>query len=68
MKLCGTVDQIKEGGRIVYSDGRPGHSGKFAAVLKVDAKGMTVQFEDRADTTYIAFADGRWMDFIELAD
>lgn len=67
MKLCGTVDQINVGVRIVYSDGRPGHSGKFAAVVNVDPKGMRVQFEDRADTTYIAFADGRWMDFIEIA-
>jgi len=29
---------------------------------------MTVQFEDRADTTYIAFGERRWMDFIEVAD
>ncbi len=68
MKISGTVDQIKKGGRIVYSDGRSGHSGVFAAVLGVDPKGMLVQFEDRADTTYIAFSDRRWMDFIEIAD
>jgi hypothetical protein len=36
-------------------------------VLAVDAKGMTVQFEDRADMTRIAFSDRAWMDFIELA-
>jgi uncharacterized protein YuzE len=27
---------------------------------------MTVQFDDRADTTYIPFSDPRWMDFIEV--
>lgn len=66
MKWHGTVDQIKRGGRIVYNDGRPGHTDVFATVLVVDAKGMTVQFEDRADTTRIAFSDRGWMDFIEI--
>ena len=68
MKLLSTVDQIKKGGRIVYNDGRPGHSGAVATVLAVAPKGMTVQFEDRADTSSIAFGDRRWMDFIETAD
>lgn len=68
MKLRGTVDQIKKGGRIVYNDGRAGHSGVFATVLEVDKIGMTVQFDDRADTTHIAFSDRGWMDFIELVD
>ena len=67
MKMRGTVDQIKKGSRIVYNDGRPGHTGVIAEVLAVDAKGMTVQFEDRADTTRIAFSDKGWMDFIEVA-
>lgn len=68
MKLRGTVDQIEKGGRIVYNDGRPGHEDVFATVLAVDARGMTVQFEDRADTSHIAFSDRGWMDFIEVAD
>ena len=67
MKWNGTVDQIKQGGRIVYNDGRPGHTDVFATVLAVDAKGITVQFEDRADTTRIAFSDRGWMEFIEIA-
>ena len=67
MKLRGTVDQIKTGDRIVYNDGRPGHKDVFATVLTVDAKGMNVQFEDRADTNYIAFSDRGWMNFIEVA-
>ncbi len=46
MKLQGTVDQIKKGVRIVYNDGRVGHSGVFATVIEVDQKGMMVQFED----------------------
>ncbi len=57
MKLNSTVDQIKKGGRIIYNDGRPNHSGVLATVLAVDRKGMTVQFDDRADTTRIAFSD-----------
>ena len=68
MKLLGTVDQIKKSGRIVYNDGRPGHKDVSASVLAVDSKGMTVQFEDRADTTHIVFSDRAWMDFIELAN
>ena len=35
-------------------------------MLAVDTQGMTVQFDDRADTTYIRFSDPRWMDFITL--
>jgi hypothetical protein len=67
MRPLGTIDQIKPGSRIVYNDGRPGHSGIFADVLAVDAKGMTVQFEDRADMTRIVFSDRAWIGFIELA-
>jgi hypothetical protein len=66
MRPLGTVDQIKPGSRIVYSDGRAGHSGVFADVLSVDSYGMMVQFEDRADRTRINFSDRAWMDFIEL--
>ena len=68
MKLRSTLDRIKRGGRIVYNDGRPGHQGVLATVLAVDAKGMTVQFDDRADTTHIAFSDKGWMEFIEVVD
>lgn len=68
VKLAGTVDQIKKGGRIVYDDGRPGHSEVFATVIEVDGKGMTVQFEDRADTSFIAFSDKGWMEHIEPVD
>jgi hypothetical protein len=67
MRPLGTIDQIKPGSRIIYNDGRLGHSGIFGDVLTVDAIGMTVQFEDRADITRIAFSDRAWMDFIELA-
>jgi hypothetical protein len=68
MNWRGTVDQIQVGSRLVYNDGREGHQEVFATVLEVNAKGMKVQFEDRADTSQIAFADRGWMDFIELAD
>ena len=60
--------QIKVGGRISYNDGRPGHGGVEATVLAVDKRGMTVQFDDRADTTYVLFSDPRWMDFIEVVE
>jgi hypothetical protein len=66
VRLRTTADQIERGGRIVYNDGRPGHTDVYASVLAVDAKGMTVQFDDRADTTYIVFSDARWMDFIAV--
>ena len=66
MRPLGTIDQIKPGSRIVYNDGRAGHSGTFADVLSVDSNGMMVQFEDRADRTRINFSDRAWMDFIEL--
>ncbi len=67
MRPLGTIDQIQPGSRIVYNDRRAGHSGIFAEVLSVDPKGMMVQFEDRANTTCIAFSDRAWMDFIELS-
>jgi len=66
MRPLGIIDQIKPGSRIVYYDGRAGHSGVYADVLSADAKGMMVQFEDRADRTRINFSDSAWMDFIEL--
>ena len=54
MKLHSTLDQIKKGGRIVYNDGRPGHKDVLATVLAVDKKGLTVQFDDRADTSLVS--------------
>ena len=60
--------QVKAGGRISYNDGRPGHEGVEATVLAVDAQGMTVQFDDRADATRILFSDLRWMDFISVVE
>ena len=59
-------DHVRKGSRISYNDGRPGHEGVEATVLAVDAQGMTVQFDDRADTTHILFSDPRWMDFISI--
>ena len=58
--------QVKVGGRISYNDGRPGHEGVEATVLAVDERGMMVQFDDRADTTYIRFSDGKWIDYISV--
>ncbi len=59
--------RVKAGDRISYDDGRPGHQGVRATVLEVmEGRGMLVQFDDRADTTYILFSDRRWMEFIEV--
>jgi hypothetical protein len=60
--------QVKPGSRISYNDGRPGHEGVEATVLAGDARGMTVQFDDRADTTHILFSDPKWMDFISVVE
>ena len=59
-------NQVRKGSRISYDDGRPGHQGVEATVLAVDGRGMTVQFDDRADTNYIRFSDAKWMDFIDV--
>jgi len=67
MKL-NLAHQIKVGGRISYNDGRPGHEDVEAVVLAMDARGMTVQFDDRADTTYILFSEPQWMDFISVVE
>lgn len=56
---------FEKGSKILYNDGRPGHSDVKALVLRTDSFGMTVQFEDRADTTEIRFDDRQWMDFIK---
>ena len=67
MKL-NILHQIKKARRISYDDGRPGHEGVVALVLAVDAQGMTVQFDDRADTTHILFSEPQWMDFISVVE
>lgn len=62
------AEEFKAGGRISYNDNRPGHQNIGATVLAVDAGGMTVQFDDRADTTRISFSEPQWMDFIRKDD
>jgi hypothetical protein len=66
MKLRNPEDPLKKGDRIIYNDGRPGHQGVPATVIGVDDCGMTVQFDDRADTTRISFSDRAWMDFLAI--
>lgn len=60
-------DQVREGSRISYDDGRPGHQDVRATVLEVtEGHGMLVQFDDRTDRTYILFSEPRWMDFLDV--
>lgn len=49
---------------LTYNDGRTGHTNARCEVLRASRSGMTVQFEDRADTTAICFDDRAWMDFL----
>jgi hypothetical protein len=58
--------QIREGSRLRYNDGRPGHTDALCTVLGVDSSGVTVQFEDRADVTLIKFDEAAWMEFLSL--
>ena len=60
-----TTSQYVRGQTIRYDDRRPKHN-VTAEILSVDPNGMTVQFEDRADTTYIGFKEAAWMEFISL--
>jgi hypothetical protein len=59
-------ETAKVGSLVIYNDGRAGHSGVKGVILAVGAIGMTVQFEDRADTNYIKFADLGWMNHITI--
>ena len=62
-------DQVKEGCRISYEDGRPGHRDARATILEVTAgHGMLVQFDDRPDSNYILFADQQWMDYLSVVE
>jgi hypothetical protein len=66
MKLAVPHAEFTPGSRIIYNDGRPGHTDIVATVLEVDSAQMIVQFEDRADTTRIRFSDSNWMDHITI--
>lgn len=66
MKLRTPGEQFTKGTVLVYNDRRPGRTNASATVLETDASGMIVQFDDRADTTKIAFSDHDWMDYITI--
>ena len=36
--------------------------------MEVDAKGMTVQFDYRAERNYIRFTEPNWMDFVSVVE
>ena len=54
--------------RLIYNDGRKGHSGVRGEVLEEDARGMLVQWEDRMSPTWIGFRDRAWMDHITVVE
>lgn len=57
---------IKPGSRLLYNDGRAGHKDIGADVIGCSPDGVVVQFEDRADTTYIGRNDGQWWGNIRI--
>jgi len=59
--------KVKKGDEIIYNDGRAGHKEVRAMVLSTDERGMTVQFEDRADVTRIGYSDKEWMLHIRVS-
>lgn len=59
--------RIEPGQNLIYDDGRHGHRNVSATVHSVSDRGMVVQFDDRADTTFIRFTDRAWMDHLRLA-
>lgn len=56
----------KRGDVLTYNDGRPGHTDARATVLDVGASGMSVQFADRMNPTYIMFHEREWMDHLSV--
>jgi hypothetical protein len=59
---------IRPGDTLIYNDGRPSHTDARAEVLEFLQGGIVVQFEDRADTTYINHKDRSWWDYLTVAD
>lgn len=57
---------IEVGAKLIYNDGRAGHSGVVCEVLAVGDNAMVVQFEDRASTNTIRFHDRAWMDYLTV--
>jgi len=59
--------ELKVGVTVVYNDGRDGHKGVKAQILTNGPSAMQVQFEDRADSTFIRHSDRAWADHIKLS-
>ena len=60
------ISEIKAGMRLIYNDGRAGHTAAECRVCGVNSVGMQVKFTDRARRNFIAFNDGAWMDFLTV--
>jgi hypothetical protein len=58
------VEEIKLGQIFTYDDGRPGHRGIKAKVVALTDNGFIAQFEDRYDTTAIAWNEPEWISHI----
>lgn len=50
-----------------YNDGREGHVDVRGYVLESDERGASVQWEDRADSTWIPWRDLNWFRWIRVA-
>jgi hypothetical protein len=59
------MKSLNPGDILVYDDGRPGHSGVKAVILSNYSNCLTVQFEDRADTTTIKHDDVEWTKYLK---
>lgn len=61
-----TARNLKPESRLVYDDGRAGHAGVGATVIGTNDAGCMVQFDDRADSTFIGWADMSWWNHLSV--
>ncbi|NJD37042.1 MAG: hypothetical protein FIA89_01785 [Geobacter sp.] len=60
------MTELSAGDFVVYDDGREGNSGVRAVVLTNSSYAMQVQFDDRADSTFIRHSDRGWTDHLKV--
>lgn len=55
---------LKEGDRLIYDDGRPGHIAVRGVVEFVMHGAFVAKFEDRAAPNFISTGDRAWLDHL----